>query len=163
MNFISEEFKRVSFHGTEARLIQLQAEAVGISLVQKETTREGYEKEFKESVKNLISTNRISGMIFGDIYLEEHKEWVERVCGELGIEAIVVSAKQKFIEKEWIGHKVGQEFIHYLKNKKIDLCGKNGECNAFVISGPIFKRLIKIREAKVIERGNFWFLDIRKY
>jgi uncharacterized protein (TIGR00290 family) len=117
-------------------------------------------------------------MIFGDIYLEEHKEWVERVCGELGIEAIeslwnedpekvlddfiktgfeaiVVSAKQKFIEKEWIGHKEGQEFIHYLKNKKIDLCGENGDYHAFVISGPIFKRLIKIREAKVIERGNF--------
>ena len=30
----------------------------------------------------------IKGMVFGDIYLDEHKEWVERVCAELGIEAI---------------------------------------------------------------------------
>ena len=31
VNFISEEYRRVSFHGTEARLIQLQAEAIGIA------------------------------------------------------------------------------------------------------------------------------------
>ena len=45
----------------------------------------GYEQEFKAAVQNLIP-NGIKGMIFGDIYLEEHKAWVERVCGELGIE-----------------------------------------------------------------------------
>ena len=38
VNFISEEFHRVSFHGTEARLIQLQSQAMGIPLLQKETT-----------------------------------------------------------------------------------------------------------------------------
>jgi diphthamide synthase (EF-2-diphthine--ammonia ligase) len=38
VNFISKEHKRVSFHGTEARLIQLQARAIGIPLLQKETT-----------------------------------------------------------------------------------------------------------------------------
>ena len=26
-------------------------------------------------------------MVFGDLYLEEHRQWVERVCKELGIEA----------------------------------------------------------------------------
>jgi len=38
VNFISREFHRVSFHGTEARLIQLQSQAMGIPLLQKETT-----------------------------------------------------------------------------------------------------------------------------
>jgi diphthine-ammonia ligase len=42
-NFISQEFKRVSFHGTEAKLIQLQSQAIGIPLFQKETTWNGYE------------------------------------------------------------------------------------------------------------------------
>jgi len=30
----------------------------------------------------------IKGMIFGDIHLEEYRQWVEKVCKELGIEPI---------------------------------------------------------------------------
>jgi len=87
LNFISKEFKRVSFHGTEAKLIKLQSEALEIPLLQKETTPDGYEKEFKEAVRGLIPKG-IKGIIFGDVYLEEHKKWAERVCNELGIEAV---------------------------------------------------------------------------
>ena len=38
VNFISAEYKRVSFHGTPAELIQLQAEAIGIPLVRKKSS-----------------------------------------------------------------------------------------------------------------------------
>ena len=55
VNFISKEFQRVSFHGTEARLIQLQSHALRIPVLQKETTWDGYEQEFKEAVRSLIS------------------------------------------------------------------------------------------------------------
>ena len=40
-NFTNAEYDRVRFHGTEARLIQLQAEAIGIPLVQTPTTWPG--------------------------------------------------------------------------------------------------------------------------
>ncbi|GAI63885.1 unnamed protein product [marine sediment metagenome] len=65
LNFISKEYKRVSFHGTEAKLIQLQAEAIGIPLLQKETTWNGYEQEFKDAVKSLIP-NSVKGMVFSN-------------------------------------------------------------------------------------------------
>ncbi len=87
VNFVSQEYQRVRFHGTEATLIRMQAEAIGIRLLQKETTPDGYEQEFKETVRNLVPKG-IEGMIFGDIYLEEHKEWTETVCRQIGIEAI---------------------------------------------------------------------------
>ena len=87
VNFSFKESQRVSFHGTEAKLIQLQSRAIGIPLLQKETTWDGYEREFKEAVRSLIPGG-VKGMVFGDIYLQEHKDWVERVCEELGIEAI---------------------------------------------------------------------------
>ncbi len=87
VNFISKEYRRVRFHGTEAKLIQLQAEAINIPLLQRETTSNGYEQEFKEAVKSLIPKG-VEGMIFGDVYLQEHRDWVDRVCKELGIEAI---------------------------------------------------------------------------
>jgi uncharacterized protein (TIGR00290 family) len=185
LNFISKEYKRVSFHGTEAKLIQLQAEALGILLLQKETTAEKYEQEFKEAVRSLIR-NDIKGMIFGDIYLQEHKDWVERVCGELGIEAveplwgqeperipfdfiergfeaIIVSAKSELFDRKWIGRKVDREFLQYLKENGIDICGENGEYHTLVIAGPMFKKKIRIAESKSITREGYWFLDTLEY
>ena len=73
VNFIAQEYHRVRFHGTDARLIQLQSEAIGIPLLQKETTWNGYEQEFKEAVRSLVP-NGIKGMVFGDIYLQEHRD-----------------------------------------------------------------------------------------
>jgi len=63
------------------------AKAINIPLLQRETTSNGYEQEFKEAVKSLIPKG-VEGMIFGDVYLQEHRDWVDRVCKELGIEAI---------------------------------------------------------------------------
>ena len=185
LNFISEEYKRVSFHGTEAKLIQLQAEAIGIPLLQKETTWNGYEQEFKDAVKSLIPDG-VTGMVFGDIYLQEHKDWVERVCGELGIEAIeplwgqdperillefidagfeatVVSAKSELFDDKWIGRKVDRELLSHLKDNNIDLCGENGEYHTFVAGGPMFNKKINITKSQPITRDGYWFLDTLEY
>jgi len=185
LNFISKEYKRVSFHGTEAKLIQLQAEAIGIPLLQKETTWNGYEQEFKDAVKSLIPDG-VTGMVFGDIYLEEHKDWVDRVCGELGIEAIeplwgqdperslldfidagfeatIVSAKSELFDDKWMGQKLDREFLSYLKDNNIDLCGENGEYHTFVTAGPMFNKKIKITKSQPITRDGYWFLDTIEY
>lgn len=185
MNFISEEFHRVSFHGTEARLIQLQSQAIGIPLLQKEASRDGYESDFKDAVRSLIPDG-VEGMVFGDIYLQEHRDWVERVCGELGIEAIeplwgrsseeileslidngfeavIVSAKSGLIDEDWVGRRLDRAFMDYLKSKKIDLCGENGEYHTLVVNGPLFQRQIKLTESRTIARDRHWFLDTASY
>jgi len=185
LNFISKEYQRVSFHGTEAKLIQLQAKAIGIPLSQKETTWDGYEQEFKDAVKSLIPEG-VTGMVFGDIYLQEHKDWVERVCRELGIEAIeplwgqdperillefidsgfeatIISAKSDLFDDKWIGQKVNKEFLSYLKDNNIDLCGENGEYHTFVTDGPMFKKKIEIAKSQPIMRDGHRFLDTLEY
>jgi diphthine-ammonia ligase len=185
VNFVSQEFNRVSFHGTEARLIQLQSQAIGIPLLQKPTTGDGYEQEFKEAVRSLLPDG-IKGMVFGDIFLQEHRDWVERVCNDLGIEAveplwnkgsenvlsdfiaagfeaIVVSARAELIDEEWVGRRVSRDFLQYLKAKDIDICGENGEYHTLVVNGPLFKRRIEVIETRTIKRDNYWFLDTIKY
>lgn len=185
LNFISKEHKRVSFHGTEAKLIQLQAEAIGIPLLQKETTWNGYEQEFKDAVKSLFPDG-VTGMVFGDIYLQEHKDWVERVCRELGIEAIeplwgqdterilldfidagfeatIVSAKSDLFDDKWIGRKLDREFLSHLKDNNIDPCGENGEYHTLVTDGPMFQKKIKIAKSQPITRDGYWFLDTLEY
>jgi len=185
VNFVSEEYGRVSFHGTEVGLIQLQAESIGISLCQKETTRDCYEEQFKATVRSLVPMG-IKGMVFGDIYVQEHKDWTERVCAEVGIEAVeplwgrdaedilcefidagfqavVIGAQSRLIDAEWLGRRVDRDFIEYLKSRNICTCGENGEYHTLVTHGPIFSRGIRIIETQTISRGDYWFLDTCRY
>ena len=185
VNFVSKEYGRVSFHGTETRLIQLQAESIRKRLCQKETTKGYYEQEFKEAVRSLIPDG-IKGMIFGDIYLQEHKDWTERVCAEMGIEAVeplwgrdtedilsdlidagfqavIIGAKSRLIDVEWLGRRVDGDFIEYLKKRNICPCGENDEYHTLVIDGPIFNQGIEIVETQTIARDDFWFLDTYEY
>jgi len=185
VNFISKESQRVSFHGTDAKLIQLQSQAMRIPLLQKETTWDGYEQEFKDAVRSLIPSG-VEGMVFGDIYLQEHKDWVERVCGDLGIKAIeplwgrsteeilssfiddgfqavIVSAKSDLIDEDFIGRRVDRAFMQYLKRKNIDVCGENGEYHTLVIDGPIFNKRIQLVDTRTVTRNKYWFLDTINY
>ncbi len=185
LNFISEEFKRVSFHGVEAGVIKEQVSNTGIPLTQKETTPDGYENEFKGAVSELTPSG-IKGMVFGDIYLQEHRDWVERVCSDLGIEAIeplwgmkpenvfreflqegfkavLVCVNPKFIDKSWVGKEVNLEFLAYLLENGIDPCGENGEYHTLVTAGPLFERKIEITRGETVEINNYFFLDIQKY
>lgn len=185
VNFISQEYQRVRFHGTEARLIQLQAQAIDIPLCQRETPPDGYEQAFTETVRNLIPDG-VAGMVFGDIYLHQHKEWVERVCRDLGIEAIeplwgrdpedvllefikagfeatIVSAKSDLFDGEWVGRTVDRNFLKYLKENDIEPCGENGEYHTFVTDGPLFRQKIEVSESCKVLREGYWLWDTRKY
>jgi len=190
LNFISREYKRCCFHGTEGKLLQLQTDSIGIPLVQKEVSPDmnKYEEEFKLAVSEL-KPKGVKGMVFGDIYLDEHKDWVNRVCKDLdiqpveplwglspeeivedfinlGFKAIVVSCQAKIFGKDFIGRSVDKNFLKELKEKKICPCGENGEFHTLVTDGPIFKKKIEVEDSQVVFKKGFWeywFLDIKKY
>lgn len=190
LNFISRESKRGCFHGLEARLLKFQADLIGIPLVQKEVSPDmkKYEEEFKAGV-NELRGKTIGTMVFGDIYLEEHENWIERVCKDLkinafeplwnnppetlidefirlGFKAIIVSCKADIMGKEFLGRFVDKDLVKELKERNICPCGEKGEFHTLVVDGPIFKRPIKIVEAEAVVKESFWkhwFLDIRKF
>jgi diphthine-ammonia ligase len=185
VNFISKEYQRVNFHGTEKRLVQLQGQAVGIPVFQPETTFGNYTEDFKDAVRSLLSAD-VRGMVFGDIYNDQHLAWVQGVCANLGIEAVeplwgmstddvindfigagfeavIVAADARLIGEEWLGKRVDKDFITYLKSKGIDPCGESGEYHTIVVDGPLFKKKIEIAEGRTIRRGDYWFLDTVKY
>lgn len=188
LNFISKEYKRCCFHGIEGKLIKLQTELIGIPLIQKEVSADmkEYEKEFKEAILELKG---VGAMVFGDIYLEEHKDWVERVCSDinvsaveplwncspegllsefisLGFEAVVVSCQADKFGKDFVGRVIDKNMLSELESKNICPCGENGEFHTLVVNGPLFKRRIEILESMpVLKEGfwKYWFLDIKKY
>jgi uncharacterized protein (TIGR00290 family) len=191
LNFVSEEYKRCCFHGVPAELIRAQADSLGIPLVQKAVpaTMEGYEKAFKEAVRELVEKYGAEGMVFGDIYLLDHRSWVERVCGEIGITMIeplwerpveelmneflglgfrttIVSAKADIHGENFVGRELSPEVVGMLRSEKACVCGENGEYHTFVHDGPLFSKNINITRSEVVFRDGFWkhwFLDIKEF
>ncbi len=174
-----------NLHGVDPALIRLQAGLTGIPFVQRRVAIQEFEREFRDTVETL-KQDGATGMVFGDIYLEPHKEWIGRICSELGIEAVfplwgrdtgeilrdffstgfetvVASGDRKLIDRKWIGRKIDDEFIEYLRVRGLDVCGENGEFHTFVTAGPLFKGRIEIVDSDVTNRDGFWFVDIINY
>lgn len=185
-NMVSEDGKRSCSHGLRASIIRMQSQAIGIPLVQRRTTRETYEAEFKSMLRT-FKQEGVNGGVFGDIDFNEHRQWIERVCQEvditphlplwgkehekilrnfihLGFEAIVVAAKSELFGEEILGREVDLDFIQHLeelrKTKTITLCGEAGEYHTFVIDGPLFKKRVEILETEKVLRDEHWFLEI---
>ncbi|MBA7683038.1 hypothetical protein ES703_91394 [subsurface metagenome] len=187
-NMITEDGKRSWTHGLSSELLQVQSQAIGIPLIQRRTTMANYETTFKDMLLTLKGEG-VSGGVFGDIDLEEHRQWVERVCREvemtpylplwgqsqetvlsdfvrLGFEAIVVAVRADLFGEEWLGRKVDLDFINYLvelrETEDFTLCGEAGEYHTLVTDGPIFSQRLEILETNKVLREGHWFLEILK-
>jgi uncharacterized protein (TIGR00290 family) len=189
LNFINKDSTKAMSHGLDHKLIALQAQAIELPILQEKVTWGTYEDGFKAALREL-KLKGITGLITGDIYLQEHKDWIDRVCGEVdvkavlplwqmdsseiligfieaGFKAIIVSVKAEILGKEWLGREVDKKLASELKalaiKSKIDVCGEAGEFHTFVYDGPLFKKPIKIGKAVPVARNDHWTLNILEY
>jgi len=186
VNMITEDGKRSWTHGLSNELLQMQSQAIGIPLVQRRTTMANYETEFKD-VLLALKQEGVRGGVFGNIALDEHRQWVDRVCQQVeitphqplwgqaqediltdfiesGFEAIVVVTRADLLGEEWLGRKIDPDFLSHLfelkQTSEIQLCGEAGEYHTFVTDGPLFSQQIEILETNKVLRGGHWFLEI---
>jgi len=182
---LSEDGEYSRSHRIRKDCLRGQSEAIRIPIIQRKTSWENYEREFKSAVLEL-KENGLEAGVFGDVDLQEHRDWVERVCKDLGVKPILPLWKEKrekiikdFIEanfkaivivtqanllgKEWLGKKIDEEFIDNLKSlTNVDLCGEKGEYHTFVYDGPIFEKQVKFAVGKSVFKDEHWFLEVLK-
>ncbi|MCD6599011.1 MAG: diphthine--ammonia ligase [Dehalococcoidia bacterium] len=179
VNFISENGERSRSHGIKAEVLQMQSEAIGIPMVQVRTSWGNYEENFKKVV-NDFKEQEIEGGIFGDIEVEEHRGWIERVCGELGVKAclplwrceseeliadfwalgfksVIVATR---LDESLLGRDFDRAFLTEIQKFNCHPCGESGEYHTFVTGGPIFKKSLKVIQGKREKRDNVWFLEL---
>jgi diphthine-ammonia ligase len=183
LNMVTEDGQRSRSHGLATRWLQMQAQAIGIPLMQRQATTANYESEFKRALLALKKEGITAG-VFGDIDFNAHREWIDRVCAEtsikphlplwlenqnklmnesinLGFEAVVVATRADLLGEEWIGRKINSEFLADLaKFDNITPCGEAGEYHTLIINGPLFQKRLEITEANKVLRDGHWFLDI---
>jgi diphthine-ammonia ligase len=190
LHFYSRGTGKGCFHGLDSALLKHQAECIGLPLSDWPVGPDmrTYEEEFKAAV-NSFKPAGIGAMVFGDIYLDDHESWVERVCGELQVKALeplwkldplqimqeffslgfktmIVSCKADIMGREYLGKIMDMNMVRELQGRGICPCGERGEFHTLVVDGPIFRKPISIIESEPLLRESFWThwaLDIRKF
>jgi uncharacterized protein (TIGR00290 family) len=172
-------------HGINKSFIRSQAQAMNIPIVQQATDFRGYESCFKAVITDLKKEGVTAG-VFGDIYLVEHRIWIERVCKELdidpifplwendtkallkefveeGFKAFTVAVNKQKLNKNWIGRELDRSFFNDITTmENIDPCAENGEYHTFVYDGPIFSNPVKYEKGQPYEKGHHIFLPLNE-
>ncbi|MBI5554856.1 MAG: diphthine--ammonia ligase [Elusimicrobia bacterium] len=183
LNMLSENGTHSRSHHLSVATLKAQAEAMGIPIVQRPATWGGYEEEFKSALAFFKKEDVQTG-IFGDIDVQEHRDWVERVTSEsgfnailplwqrsreslmaefisLGFKAVIVAVKLECMGNEWLGRQLDRQFIEDMKGlPEADLCGENGEYHTFVYDGPVFKKPVDFMIGRKMREDNHCYLGI---
>ncbi len=159
VNLVDISTGRVRAHGVRDVAVQAQASALGIPILQRDTSWDQYEASFKDVGRQLRSTESVEGIVFGDISLQQHRDWGERVCGDLGLETLyplwgeehgalveellergfeaVVVSVQDPLDVDLLGRPLGKGFLKELSERAgVSPAGEDGSYHTFVTYGP---------------------------
>ena len=179
---IDETGKHSRSHGLFPEALKAQAAAMEIPLRTAAASWGNYEAQFKEHAALFRDENVLHG-VFGDIDLEPHREWVERVCRESGItshlplwkgarrtlvqefidagfNALVVVVNTKKMPDRFLGRLIDTALVNELEAIGVDACGENGEFHTFVFDGPLFKKALDITRKDIVIKEGYAFLPI---
>ncbi|MCF4102805.1 adenine nucleotide alpha hydrolase [Gillisia sp. M10.2A] len=174
---VNSEVDRVSMHGLRSELLKRQAESIGLPLHIIELNGNVSMQTYSEIMNSQVFKLKEKGFthsVFGDIFLEDLKEYREQQLAEVGIEAvfplwkkdtrvllkefieagfkaITVCVNSKYLDKTFCRRIIDQSFLEDLP-EGVDACGENGEFHSFVYDGPNFKYPIKFEVGEMVER-----------
>lgn len=183
---ITKDYDRISMHGVRTELLEMQAQSLGLPLekvlITKGTTDEQYEQKMKLVLTKYMGLG-VSSVVFGDIFLEELREYRENNLSKIGMKgifpiwkmdtsllarnfidwgfkAIITCLDSDTLDKNFIGRLFDEQFLSELPSTA-DPCGENGEFHSFVYDGPIFQHKIPHKKGQVVLRENrFYFCDL---
>ena len=186
LNVLNEEGKISRSHGIPSSILQKQAEVAGLPVHLISSSWQDYEKHFTNALSVLKDQYQLTHAVFGDIDLQAHRDWEEKVCMnagltavlplwkqdrkalvtqmmETGIEAMIVSCNETMGER-FIGKIITPSLVDELELLGIDACGENGEYHTLVLDCPLFSSGIDVSVEEKLKHENYWFarLELKK-
>ena len=181
VNMMNENGKISRSHGLPLSLLQQQAGTMNVPLLAQPTSWNEYQVHFIQSLEKIKSDSQVEGIVFGDIDLQEHRDWEEMVCNkaglkailplwkqdrkklvlemlEEGIEAMIVSCNTTMGEG-FLGRTISHDLVNELESLGVDACGENGEFHTVVINCPLFKKAVALPDYSTVLHDNYWFLQ----
>jgi uncharacterized protein (TIGR00290 family) len=144
-------------------------------------SNELYERKMKEVI-DTAQNEGITHMAFGDLFLEDVRQYREEMLRDTGIEplfplwqrptvqlartiiesghkAIVTCVDPRKLASDFAGRFYGSDLLADLPSQ-VDPCGENGEFHTFVFDSPLFDAPLAIELGETVERDGFVFTDV---
>ena len=174
---VNSHWQRISMHGVRRELLKRQAKAIGIDLIEillpEMPSMEVYEAELNQRLDRLVDDG-VTHSIFGDIFLEDLREYREKQLGrkgltgifplwkvptadlieeflDLGFKAITVCVDGNKLDRSFCGRLIDRSFINDLP-EDVDVCGENGEFHTFVFETPYFSQPVDFTVGEIVYR-----------
>lgn len=183
---LCEQYERISHHGVRVELLRQQAESLGINLHElylpgDNWSMEDYEAEM-EKVMLEYKEMGVPTVAFGDIFLQDLREyrqrnlarvgmtaifpiWHRETTGiirafvELGFKAYLTCVDGEKLSAKFAGRPIDSDLMRDLPDR-VDPCGENGEYHSFVYDGPIFREPVSLSVGEVVLRDVRYFADL---
>lgn len=182
LNVLNEYGDRSRSHGIPKVILQAQARCLDLPIDFIESSWSEYKDRFIEKLKALRLTYNCSYSVYGDIDIEAHKAWEEKVSKaaslvpflplwqqdrmslvtdmiETGIKAVIVSCKAEFADK-LLGKTIDKGLLKVFDVLGIDACGENGEYHTLVLDGPAHKTPLKVELGNAVRHNDYAFIEI---
>lgn len=179
LNVLNEEGKISRSHGIPSQILQQQAKEAGLPVHLISSSWQEYEKHFTGALTALKNQYALSHAVFGDIDLQPHRDWEEKVCSnagleavlplwqqdrrslvmqmlEAGIETMIISCNETMGER-FIGSIITPALVEELETMGIDACGENGEYHTLVLNCPLFANRVDVTLTKKLLHEKYWF------
>jgi len=182
-NIYDGSSKRVRSNGVPHTLIEQQAHHLGLEPILDHIKPDDFEAAFERSLQKLKDLG-VSGVICGNIHLEQVRVWygdrlkaaglehLEPLWGEppielawevveRGYQALVVSVDLRRPAAPFLGRELDADLVTELGcTDDLDPCGEHGEYYTFVYDGPAFSRAVDFNRGMRSEVEGYAFIDL---
>jgi len=183
----NEAAGRVAMHGVRRSLVEAQAAAAGLPVWQVPLPSPCSNADYESAMHSVIGRARNEGvtdMAFGDLFLQDIREYRIRMLAGTGIEplfplwcsaeetpalarrmldsglrAILTCVDPKQLPETFAGRIYDAALLSALPHE-VDPCGERGEFHTFCFAGPMFASQIKLQVGETVSRDGFCFTDL---
>jgi diphthine-ammonia ligase len=183
ISVLSENKESYMFHTPNIGITELQAEAMGLPLIQEMTPgiKEIELKDLKHAIQRAHHEYGIEGVVTGTIESVYQATRIQQICDTLGLWCfnpfwlkdqvellrevvnsgftVIISGIFAYpLDETWLGrkvdHRVIQELVELNQKYKISPSGEGGEIETTVIDAPCFKKRINITNFEIKAQRN---------
>lgn len=182
----NRDYRRTSMHGVRIELLQRQAVSLGLPLDIVWLDAGGDGRDYEDRMKQILKGYREQGIeqvAFGDLYLEDIREYRERLNASIGLKslfplwgipsrelaerfiddgfrAVIVCVDTEQLDRSFCGREYNSSLLKDLP-ASMDWCAEKGEFHTFCYDGPVFRQAIPFEKGeRVLRDERFYYLDL---
>ncbi|OWY40465.1 adenosine nucleotide hydrolase [Xenophilus sp. AP218F] len=182
LTMLDESGERSRSHGIRPEVLALQAQALGLPQIRALAAWQDYEAVFISALRDQARQGA-QAAVFGDIDLDAHREWEEKVCAAAGLQAVlplwqepraalvrefvdagfaarIVVVNTSLAAEKWLGQTLSHALIDSMLDEGLDPCAEAGEFHTLAVDGPLFRQALSLRDGEIYRHGDYVALDL---